>query len=89
MVSTNRNNVTTSWTEDKENTVTGYRIYYHYGDGSRSDFNVSNTATTHTLTESGGQRVYTVSLQAFSIHLPSSVVGPVTARGKCSSSQFC
>ena len=81
MVSTSGKTVTTTWAEDKENTVIGYRIYYHYGDGSTSDSDVSHSATTHTLTERDGQKVYTVSLQAFSIHLPSSVVGPVTARG--------
>ena len=63
--------------------VTGYLVYYHHPNHdvtiiNRSSNNLSATFTELTTT----QRVYTVSIQALSEHLPSIVVGPVTARGK-------
>ena len=63
--------------------VTGYLVYYHHPNHdvtirnkTSNDFSVTFTELTTT------QRVYTVSIQALSEHLPSIVVGPVTARGK-------
>ena len=63
--------------------VTGYLVYYHHPShnvtimkGTSNDLSATFTELTTT------QRVYTVSIQALSEHLPSIVVGPVTARGK-------
>ena len=63
--------------------VTGYLVYYHHPNHNvtimkRASNDLSATFTELTTT----QRVYTVSIQALSEHLPSIVVGPVTARGK-------
>ena len=63
--------------------VTGYLVYYHHPNHNvtiinRTSKDLSATSTELTTT----QRVYTVSIQALSEHLPSIVVGPVTARGK-------
>ena len=76
-VETSGNTVTTTWTPDDK--ATEYRIIYHYKNNETSVMNVSETS--HTVTERIGQRVYTVSVQALSIHLPSTIAGPVTARG--------
>ena len=75
--------MTTTWAADTENNVT-YLIYYHYRNGDTSVLNISDTETSHTLTEGTGERVYTVSVQALSVHLSSSIAGPVTARGQLS-----
>ena len=63
--------------------VTGYLVYYHHPNYNvtiinRTSNNLNDTFTERTTT----QRVYTVSIQALSEHLPSIMVGPVTARGK-------
>ena len=63
--------------------VTKYLVYYHHPNHhvtiiERTSNDLSDTFTELTTT----QRVYTVSIQALSEHLPSIVVGPVTARGQ-------
>ena len=64
--------------------MTEYLIYYHYRNGGTSVLNISGTETSHILTEGTGEKVYTVSVQALSVHLSSSIAGPVTARGQLS-----
>ena len=63
--------------------VTGYLVYYHHPNHNvtiiKRPFNDPNDTFTELTTT---QRVYTVSIQALSEHLPSIVVGPVTTRGK-------
>ena len=63
--------------------VTGYRVYYHHPNHNVTIINKPSNDLSATFTElTTTQRVYTVSIQALSEHLPSIVVGPVTARGK-------
>ena len=62
--------------------VTGYLVYYHHPNHNVTIINGTSTYPSATFTElTTTQRVYTVSIQALSEHLPSIVVGPVTARG--------
>ena len=59
--------------------VTGYRVYYHH---PINHTEVDVTDHFHMFNESNAShRVYTVSVQALSQHLPSPLVGPITARG--------
>ena len=63
--------------------VTGYLVYYHHPNHNVTIINRPSNDLSATFTElTTTQRVYTVSIQALSEHLPSIVVGPVTARGK-------
>ena len=63
--------------------VTGYLVYYHHPNRNVTIINRTSNDLSATFTElTTTQRVYTVSIQALSEHLPSIVVGPVTARGK-------
>ena len=60
--------------------VTGYRVYYHH---PTTQTEVDVTDHFHVFTESSAsQRVYTISVQALSQHLPSPLVGPITVRGQ-------
>ena len=62
--------------------VTGYLVYYHHPNHNVTIINRTSNDLSATFTElTTTQRVYTVSIQALSEHLPSIVVGPVTARG--------
>ena len=62
--------------------VTGYLVYYHHPNHNVIIINRTSNDLSATFTElTTTQRVYTVSIQALSEHLPSIVVGPVTARG--------
>ena len=82
MVSASDFTVLTSWTiSDDEGNVTGYIIYYHLSDGNTSAINITVTHNSHTFNEAS-LRVYRVSVQALSVHLPSTIAGPVTARGQ-------
>ena len=59
--------------------VTGYHVFYNHPNNVTI---VKENATSATFIESNTlQRVYSVSIQALSQHLPSVVVGPVTVRG--------
>ena len=63
--------------------VTGYLVYYHHPNHNVTIINRTSNDLSATFTElTTTQRVYTVSIKALSEHLPSIVVGPVTARGK-------
>ena len=63
--------------------VTGYLVYYHHPNHNVTIINRTSNDLSATFTElTTTQRVYTVSIQALSEHLPSIVVGPVTARGQ-------
>ena len=63
--------------------VTGYLVYYHHPNHNVTIINRTSNDLSVTFTElTTTQRVYTVSIQALSEHLPSIVVGPVTARGR-------
>ena len=63
--------------------VTGYLVYYHHPNHNVTIINRTSNDLSATFTElTTTQRVYTASIQALSEHLPSIVVGPVTARGK-------
>ena len=63
--------------------VTGYLVYYHHPNHYVTIINRPSNDLSVTFTEvTTTQRVYTVSIQALSEHLPSIVVGPVTARGQ-------
>ena len=74
--------VTVEWSMPRGgDEVTGYRVFYNH------TYNVTTVkenanATSATFIESNALlRVYSVSIQALSQHLPSIVVGPVTVRG--------
>ena len=61
--------------------VTGYSVFYHHPNNVTT-VKENADATSATFIEGNAiQRVYSVSIQAFSQHLPSVVVGPVTVRG--------
>ena len=63
--------------------VTGYLVYYLHPNRSATMINKNSEDMSDTFTElTTTQRVYTVSIQALSEHLPSIVVGPVTAKGQ-------
>ena len=63
--------------------VIGYLVYYHHPNHNVTIINRTTNDLSATSTElTTTQRVYTVSIQALSEHLPSIVVGPVTARGQ-------
>ena len=79
IVTTSEETISVVWSHPTEgDAVTGYLVYYHHPNHNVTIFRTSNDLTELTTT----QRVYTVSIQALSEHLPSIVVGPVTARGK-------
>ena len=59
-------------------TVTGYRISYQTGGGSEQTVDVGAVATSHTLTGLQIGATYSISIEALSSTLPSTVVGPVT-----------
>ena len=67
--------------------VTGYLVHYHHPNYDTTIAKISSPNvyadifTEHNAT----QRVYTVSVQALSKHLPSAVSGPVTVRGQLQS----
>ena len=72
--------VTVTWPGGGDNVV-GYLVYYHHPDSSETILNTRSHL--HTFNEANAsQRVYAVSVQALSEHLPSEIVGPVTARGQ-------
>ena len=62
--------------------VTEYLVYYCLSDSSEINVTLNMTESSHIfIEENSSQRVYTVSVQALSIHLPSAIVGPLTVRG--------
>ena len=83
VVNTSGNYITVTWTTGNSgnNMVIGYLVIYHHFDSNISIFNTSSTEKSHMFTED--QRIYTVSVQALSEHIPSAIVGPFTVRGMC------
>ena len=80
-VAVSESNVTVMWSiSTSGDDVTGYLVHYHHPIHSTtirsiaSNLDVFNENSTH--------RVYAISVQALSTHLPSEVVGPVTVRGQ-------
>ena len=68
-----------SW-ESPGSPATGYVIYYQPEGGAVSSLNISGMVNTRKLLEGLESGVtYNVSIVAVSDHLPSAVVGPVTA----------
>ena len=82
-VTANGNAVTVMWSiSSSGNNVIGYLVYYHHSN-SETVVNTKPRIYSHTFTEhNASQRVYAVSVQALSTHLPSAVSGPVTVRGQ-------
>ena len=80
-VEADTDSVVVNWSPNETHVVViGYRVYYRHGNEEETTVTVNSTH--HTFTEHNtSQRVYTVSVQALSIHLPSTIAGPVTARG--------
>ena len=82
-VTASGNTVTVMWSiSSSGDDVIGYLVYYHH---PNSETVVNTKASIHsdTFTEyNASQRVYAVSVQALSTHLPSAVSGPVTVRGQ-------
>ena len=63
--------------------VTGYLVHYHHPNYDTTIRNISASVHSDTFTEhNASQRVYAVSVQALSKHLPSAVSGPLTVRGQ-------
>ena len=60
--------------------VIGYQLYYQHVN-TVTIINISSHDHTAVFTE-GNERVYSVSIQSLSEHLPSDLVGPIIARGK-------
>ena len=83
VVNTSGNNITVKWETGNggDNMVIGYRVIYHDSDSNDIIFNTSSTEKSHIFTEY--HRVYTVSVQALSKHIPSAIIGPFTVRGMC------
>ena len=75
---TDGNIIETTWSTGHDH-VTGYKIFYYHSNGSTTTFKISGTS--HKLNDKN-QKVYRVSVQALSVHLPSILTGPVTVRGR-------
>ena len=77
------NIVTVEWSLHRGgDEVTGYRVFYNHPNNVVTIVWENADTTSATFIESNDlQRVYSVSIQALSKHLPSVVVGPVTVRG--------
>ena len=76
------NTATVMWSiSSNGDDVIGYLVYYHH---PNSETVVNTRPSTHSdifIEYNASQRVYAVSVQALSTHLPSAVLGPVTVRG--------
>ena len=82
-VTTSGDKVTVMWSiSSGGDDVIGYLVYYHHPN-SETVANTKPSIYSDTYTEyNTSQRVYAVSVQALSMHLPSAVSGPVTVRGQ-------
>ena len=87
-VTASGNTVTVMWLiSSSGDDVTGYLVHYHHPNYNTTVVKISSpnfhsdTFTEHTAS----QRVYTVSVQAMSQHLSSTVSGAVTVRGQLES----
>ena len=83
-VTASGNTVTVMWSiSSSGDDVTGYLVHYHHPNYDTTIRNISPNVHSDIFTEHNAtQRVYTVSVQALSQHLPSAVSGPVTVRGQ-------
>ena len=77
-VTTDGNIIETTWSTGHDY-VTRYKIFYYHSNGSTTTFKIKDTF--HKLNDKN-QKVYRVSVQALSVHLPSILTGPVTVRGR-------
>ena len=77
-MSEKKQSVIVSWSSTSDG-ITGYKLYYYHNNSV-----TEKTAASHeryaTFVEEN-ERVYSVSIQALSKHLPSIVVGPFYVRG--------
>ena len=75
------NTVIVSWSVPSGgDSVIGYQLYYQHVN-TVTIINISSHDHTAVFIE-GNERVYSVSIQSLSEHLPSDLVGPIIARGK-------
>ena len=76
------NTVTVEWSLPRGgDEVIGYYVFYNHPSSNVTIVKENADATSATFIEGNAlQRVYSVSIQALSLHLPSIVVGPVTVR---------
>ena len=80
-VTASRNTVTVTWSVSTSgDDVTGYLVYYHHPNYNTT-IGSQNVHSDIFIENSASQQVYSVSVQAQSIHIPSEVLGPVTVRG--------
>ena len=80
-ISEDSNTVIVSWSiPSGGDSVIGYQLYYQHVN-TVTTINISSHDHTAVFTE-GNERVYYVSIQSLSEHLPSDLVGPIIARGK-------
>ena len=82
-VKASKNSVEVNWFSNEADVVTEYLVYYYLRNEEVITVTVNDTHDVF-LERNASQRVYTVSVQALSVHLPSSIAGPVTARGQLS-----
>ena len=78
-MSEKKQSVTVSWSSTSDG-ITGYILYYYYYNNSVTEKTAASHERYATLVEEN-ERVYSVSIQALSKHLPSIVVGPFYVRG--------
>ena len=78
MVNTDGNIIETTWSIGHDH-VTGYKVFYYHSNGSTTTFKENGTFQNF---NDKNQKVYRVSIQALSVHLPSILTGPVTVRGR-------
>ena len=84
-VTASGNTVTVMWSiTSSGDDVTGYLVYYHHPNYDTTIIKISSpNVHSDTFTEhDASQRVYAVSVQTLSKHLPSALSGPVTVRGQ-------
>ena len=87
-VTASGNTVTVMWSiPSSGDDVTGYLVYYHHPNYDTTIANISspNVQLDIFTEDNASQRVYTVSVQALSKHLPSAISAPVTVRGQLQS----
>ena len=68
-----------SWSESSENT--GYIIYYWSSGGDNDSIDISNSSTTHILTNLQNGEVYDISIVATSVHFHSEAIDIIVKLG--------
>ena len=86
-VTASGNTVTVMWSiSSSGDDVTGYLVHYHHPNYDTTIRNISTSVHSDIFTEhNASQRVYAVSVQTLSKHLPSALSGLLTARGQLES----